>query len=251
MKINRNITWTLAVAALICAPGAKAQQRAILENTMTQIRMIQAGVTQADLSAMRAKNDMAISYLRGAWREIFAGNLQAYLPPIFQPFTVSAGTSACPVIQDNAEYCSADHTIYYDEVFLASVMKSAARNLGTDGDFAPIVILAHEFGHAVAIEKGYRQRVSLLAENAADCMAGVIAARAQRDGHIDRGDLEEARFALSSAADPPNRSILTQLHDPAAHGDWVQRIGAFTSGLRSGDVRVCVPTPVGISRWSR
>ncbi|HLK65349.1 MAG TPA: neutral zinc metallopeptidase [Bryobacteraceae bacterium] len=249
MRKHSKISSRVAVGMLLTAasllaqrgqPERMPQQAPNLSRLSTMMRMIETGVTPSDLAAMRAKNNMAISYLLAAWRDIFAGSMA---PPAFRPFTAEMGTSGCgPVHLNNAEYCSSDHTIYYDEIFLATVMKEAAGNLGTDGDYAPITVLAHEFGHAVAIEKGYHERISLFAENAADCVAGVITAWAQRDGHIDRGDLEEAQYALSHATDPPGQTLVAQLLDPSAHGNRYQRLGAFTSGLSSGNMRVCVPS---------
>jgi predicted metalloprotease len=82
---------------------------------------------------------------------------------------------------------------YYDAVFFAGMMKAAADDLGTDGDCAPMVILANEWGHAVQSQLDSASFIGLFRENMAGCLAGAITPQAGLDRYLDRGDLEEAR----------------------------------------------------------
>jgi len=151
--------------------------------------------------------------------------------------------STCGIMQpNNAGYCPLENTIYYDEVFVAVQAKSAALELGTDGDMAGIGVIAHEMGHAVAIQLGFNSRVAYENESAADCLAGAFARHADRNGSLEDGDVDEAFFGMAAAADPTpeltgvrrvDRVILTRAAR-LAHGTREQRIDNFRAGLEGG-----------------
>jgi predicted metalloprotease len=103
---------------------------------------------------------------------------------------------------NNAIYCPRDNTIYFDEVFVAAQAKLAAQELGTDGDMAAVGIIAHEMGHAVAMQLGHIERSTYANEATADCLAGAFTKQAERDGTLEDGDVDEAFFAMSAAGDP-------------------------------------------------
>jgi predicted metalloprotease len=143
---------------------------------------------------------------------------------------------------NNAAYCPPENAIYYDEVFVAAQAKSAALELGTDGDMAGIGVIAHEMGHAVAIQLGFNSPVAYENESAADCLAGAFAEHADRSGSLEKGDVEEAFFGMAAAADPTpeltgnrrvDRVILTRAAR-MAHGTKEQRMENFRSGLDGG-----------------
>ena len=73
------------------------------------------------------------------------------------------------------EYCPNNNTILYDEVFVAGMAKTASNALGTDGDMASVGVIAHEMGHAVAMQLGHASRSSYQNEATADCLAGAFA----------------------------------------------------------------------------
>jgi hypothetical protein len=149
----------------------------------------------------------------------------------------------CGVMQPgNAGYCSADNTIYFDDVFVAAQTKVAARALGTDGDMAGLGVIAHEMGHAVAMQLGHASRVSYENESVADCLAGAFAQHAQHDGSLEAGDVEEAVFGMSSAGDPTpeltgndrvDQHILARM-EMVSHGTREQRVQNFRNGLQGG-----------------
>jgi hypothetical protein len=143
---------------------------------------------------------------------------------------------------ENAEYCAANNTIYFDDVFVAGQVKEAAQALGTDGDMAGLGIIAHEMGHAVAMQLGHTYRQSYENEATADCLAGAFTLHAKGDGSLEQGDIQEAEFGLSSAGDPTpqltgngrvDQRILARL-ERAGHGTREQRVQNFRNGLQGG-----------------
>jgi predicted metalloprotease len=206
-----------------------------------RLRMAGAGLTERDMEVLHAKINMAIPYLQQVWKQIFAGTRSANRPPVFQDYSVAFQTPGCGEIpENNAFWCSAEHTIYYDEVFLGQLMRWASVKVGGDGDYAPIVVLAHETGHAVADKMGVTRQISLYEETSADCMAGVVTYLAQRDGHLDKDDIHEANYALSLAPDSGDLTYAQELATPGAHGSAGQRQLAFEVGLYSGNVKLCM-----------
>jgi len=69
----------------------------------------------------------------------------------------------------------------------------------------------------------------------ADCLAGAITKQAAFDRYLDRGDLEEARYALVLGGDAPGK---TWIFDKNAHGSSATRFGEFNKGYQGG-VRAC------------
>jgi len=161
------------------------------------------------------------------WKEQFEAEDVLYEPPLnFTAYTSEIETACGTATLDNAFYCSADHSIYYDINFLA-------RELDTNGDFGPVLIIAHEWGHLVQSLLGILASTELLTiqtELQADCLAGVWAADADRRGLLEEGDLEEGVITLFRVGDP--RGI--DFFDPQAHGQPSERIQAFQDGFDLG-----------------
>jgi predicted metalloprotease len=143
---------------------------------------------------------------------------------------------------NNAAYCPRENAIYYDEVFVAAQAKSAAIELGTDGDMAGIGVIAHEMGHAVAIQLGFESPTAYENEAAADCLAGAFAQHADRNGSLEKGDVDEAFFGMAAAADPTpeltgNRRVdrvILRRAAVMAHGTKEQRMENFRAGFQGG-----------------
>ena len=57
--------------------------------------------------------------------------------------------------------------------------------------------IAHEMGHAVAIQLGHASRSSYENESVADCLAGAFAKHAQGDGSLEAGVTPRFRFTIS------------------------------------------------------
>jgi predicted metalloprotease len=159
---------------------------------------------------------------------------------------------------NNAFFCSGDNTIYYDQDFMAARMKAAAAALHSDGDYAPVVILAHEWGHAAGYWYGQKNRQfswqTFAGEQLADCLAGVVTRSAERAGKLATGDVAEAEFTIQSGGRVdlsklmpigPNRpkTISEKLDDDfrkyASHGEPADRLRAFRKGYR-GTAQACL-----------
>ena len=100
---------------------------------------------------------------------------EPFAPPRLLRYRGVAGTPCGIMGPNNAAYCPQANAIFYDELFVAAQAKNAARELGTDGDMAAVGIIAHEMGHAVAIQLGYASRFTYDNESVADCLAGAFA----------------------------------------------------------------------------
>jgi len=176
------------------------------------------------------------------WTKDFNRIGERFVVPRIVRYTGSART-ACGIIRpNNAQYCSAANAIYYDEVFVAGMSKMAANRLRTDGDMTGIGIIAHETGHAVAMQLGHRSRDSYENESTADCLAGAFAYQAQRDKTLEDGDMDEAIFGMEMAGDPTPQATGNERYDAKvarliamqSHGTKEQRVRNFQDGADGG-----------------
>lgn len=133
----------------------------------------------------------------------------------------------------NAAYCFLDNTIGWDRRLLLPGLRAAY------GDMAIAMVLAHEYGHAIARSAGItsqRQTPTLVAEQQADCLTGVYLR------WVAQGD--SPRFTLNTA-DGLNSVLaaMLALRDPVltfgeadtqAHGSAFERISAFQFGFTDG-----------------
>jgi predicted metalloprotease len=190
---------------------------------------------------MKWKLALLQRHLSVVWQQFFALDApRIYSGPKIVGYTGSRTSGCGPLGPGNAFYCEGDNTIYYDENFFVAEMKNVGTALHTDGDFAPAVILAHEWGHAADYWYRRGQRLpagqTFATEQLADCLAGATTRSAQRDKRLDRGDLEEAERELQAGGDTfdpraPNR--------PKSHGTAGERLKAFRKGY-NGEAPVCL-----------
>jgi predicted metalloprotease len=138
-------------------------------------------------------------------------------------------------VLDNAYYCAGSNAISYDGFFLSALSKKTGQLNHSPGDFAAILALAHESGHALQYQLGIRSLFDFPNEQNADCFAGVAAYQLHRSGLLHPTDLSEAKIALTLLADKKRAGPLQD-----AHGDAEQRVGAFLSGYGSGAAG-CLP----------
>ena len=204
-------------------------------------------VTEADVRASNEKVYLAYDALVQMWSGTFRQLGARFATPGIVRYR-GAVRNACGVLGGgNAGYCAADNRIYFDELFVAAQARRAAEELGTDGDMAAIGVIAHEMGHAVAMQLGRFSRVTYENEATADCLAGAFAQHAERDGSLEAGDLDEAFFAMATAADPtpeltgdPRTDRYRLLRAArSAHGTREQRMGNFQAGY-DGGARACL-----------
>lgn len=199
-------------------------------------------VTARDVTASNEKVRMAYAALAAMWQGEFRQAGERFVVPEVVGYR-GAIRSGCGIMgSGNAFYCPDDNAIYFDEVFVAAQAKRAARAVGSDGDMAAIGIIAHEMGHAVAMQLGYASPYTYENEAAADCLAGAFAQQAGRNGSLEQGDVEEAFYAMATAGDPTpsltgnrrvDRAILTRAA-LMGHGTKEQRMQNFRAGLEDG-----------------
>jgi hypothetical protein len=199
-------------------------------------------ITEQELDASNAKVEAAYDALIQMWSADFKQIGERFTAPRIARYRSPIRTPCGVMMPDNAGYCMADNTIYFDDIFVAAEEKIAAQALGTDGDMAGLGIIAHEMGHAVAMQLGHVSRVSYQNEATADCLAGAFARHAQQQGQLEQGDVDEAVFGMASAGDPTpqltgnartDRWILTRM-EIVGHGTREQRVQNFRTGLKQG-----------------
>ena len=203
----------------------------------TEVRL-----TAADVRASNEKIGMAYRDLVAMWSQGFEEIGERFAAPRLVRFRVGVRTACGTFGAGNAMYCPRSNGIYFDELFVAGLAKSAAHELGTDGDMVAIGVVAHEVGHAVAMQLGHASPFTYENEKVADCLAGAFAARARDDGSLEAGDLEEAFFGMAAAGDPTpeytgNRHIDRRIEARAqlmGHGTREHRMANFRRGLDAG-----------------
>jgi len=234
-RLARRTGLALAVALGAVASTAGAQSRLVSNR-------VDAPLTEQDVTASNEKIAAAYGALVNMWSADFKQLGVRFVSPALLRYRGAVRT-ACGVLGgDNAEYCASRNAIYFDEVFVARQAKEAARALGTDGDMVAVGIVAHEMGHAVAAQLGDWSDVPYENEAAADCLAGAFAQQSQKDGSLEKGDLQEAFFGMAAAADPNpqftgNRRVDSRIALRMAlmgHGTREQRMENFKAGYDGG-----------------
>jgi predicted metalloprotease len=160
------------------------------------------------------------------WTEVFQESQLEYTPPSeIVPYVEPIETGCGQAVLNNAFYCPVSHGIYFD-------MNLMQANLDQIGDFGPVYILAHEWGHLVQNLLGRLDpnRLSVATELEADCLAGSYAAGAEAQGVLEEDDLSEAFQTALTVGDPFEVDQL----DPQAHGTSGERYDAFNYGLQYG-----------------
>ena len=159
------------------------------------------------------------------WSAIFESSGMDYRTPEVVPLNQPIATGCGPIgPQDFAMYCSVDEAIYYS----AAAFTEHAQNIG---DFSPIVVIAHEWGHHVQRLVGLVKGPGTAFELQADCLAGAYASDAGQQGLLDPGDLTEAVATSSVHADPLG---LPQDAPPGTHGNSDDRLTSFMRGYLDG-----------------
>lgn len=227
----------LACAVVLPNSAIQAQHVALDAGDAVPVRL-----TARDVSVSNGKAAAAYGALVAMWSTQFEQIGMEFAVPRLARYRGAIATRCGAIAPSNASYCFAANTIYFDDVFLAAQAKSAGQTLGTDGDMVAVGIIAHEMGHAVAMQLGHLSRDSYRNESVADCLAGAFARQAEHDGSIEAGDIDEAFFGMAAAGDPTLRATGDARFDARstahisarAHGTREQRMGNFRSGLEQG-----------------
>lgn len=161
------------------------------------------------------------------WVGVFDENNLPYEQPAIVLFRARRVRSGCGIASSASGpfYCSNDHTIYLPRGFMQAYLDRV-------GDFAAVLILAHEWGHSVQAQVGELRGLSINVELQADCYAGSYARHADSFSEnvvLDPGDLEEGATMLFTVGDKN-----VEWFDDNAHGSSEQRIDAYVLGLENG-----------------
>lgn len=173
------------------------------------------------------------------WNDLFKQMGKDYPEPTLVLYT-GAVRSACGTASSAVGpfYCPNDSRVFID----LSFYQDMERKLGAKGDFARAYVIAHEVGHHVQQQLGYKRRQasdSVPMELQADFLAGVWAHHAQKKFQfLEEGDLEEAITAAYQVGDDTlqKRSQGYVVPDSFTHGSSQQRTYWFKQGFESGDM---------------
>jgi uncharacterized protein len=213
--------------------------------------------TQRDAGShdqMRDFVSVVLADTEDVWTDVFRQAGQTYMPPKLVLFS-QAIQSACGMAATAVGpfYCPEDHKVYLD----LSFFNELRTRFGAPGDFAQAYVIAHEVGHHVQTLLGISQKVqrvreqtnriesnrlSVMLELQADCLAGVWAQRADRARHIlESGDVEEGLNAASAIGDDRiQRQTRGQvIPESFTHGSSAERTRWFRRGLERGDLNMC------------
>jgi uncharacterized protein len=212
-------------------------------------------------SARPAGNDdmrnfvaVVLAETEDVWNNEFQKWGKAYREPKLVLFS-GAVESACGMAGSAVGpfYCSADHKVYLDLVFFEELHSK----FGASGDFAQAYVIAHEVGHHVQTLLGItqkvtelqarasateRNRLSVMVELQADCLAGMWAHQAQKKRNIlEAGDIEEGLNAASALGDDriQKRTQGYVVPDGFTHGSSAQRVTWFKRGFEEGNFQAC------------
>ena len=193
------------------------------------------------------------------WTEIFKSGGQQYSVPRLRLYS-GAIQGGCGFAQSamGPFYCPNDRRIYLDTSFFRDMRDRFRGCSGKACEFAEAYVMAHEVGHHVqnllgilpkaqnaqraAGSKAEANRIQVLVELQADCLAGVWANHSnQRWNSIEPGDVEAA---LQTAAAIGDDRLQRQTQgyvvpDAFTHGSSAQRQRWFTIGLKEGKVSSC------------
>lgn len=179
------------------------------------------------------------AHIDAFWAARFQQAGRAYDPPngvvaFDQPIVTACGRAEPD--QEAAFYCVIDQKIYYSSSFRQLIESQI-------GDFAWVVVVAHEWAHHIQAQQGFDLGVSpdashdgapIQLEQQADCLAGAYSVDAEKSGWLDPGDIDEALYMTEISGDPPG----TAWDDPRAHGSSQDRVDAFLRGY-SGSLTAC------------
>jgi hypothetical protein len=188
------------------------------------------------------------------WQTLFRQMGKTYQEPNLVLYS-DAVESACGYAQAaiGPFYCPGDQKVYID----LSFYQDLKNRFNAPGDFAQAYVVAHEIGHHVQnllgiagkvhdlrgrVDEAQGNRLSVMMELQADCLAGVWAHHADRTRQIlEEGDIEEALNAASAIGDDrlqrQSRGYVTP--DSFTHGSSAQRVQWFRQGIQTGDINRC------------
>jgi len=135
-------------------------------------------------------------------------------------------------VAGNAFYCPGVDLIAWDTDNLTNQL------LDTFGPFSLVIVMAHEYAHAIQVRAEVDPRLPTIAtEQQADCLAGAFTGFLADGGSdvlsVSEDDLDAAVAGFLTLRD----QVGTPADDPAAHGSAFDRVGAFQDGFDQGAAR--------------
>ncbi|WP_298304736.1 neutral zinc metallopeptidase [uncultured Erythrobacter sp.] len=251
-------TLVIAIIAALVFGVDPTQTIGVLQDIQgpaPQVNQQQGAATEDQLCSSGPYADeacRAMQSLNETWEPILLNSRIRFEQPelvLYPPGPVA--TQGCGNTSSAAGpfYCPADYGIYIETGFFDQLAQMA----GTNGDFARLYVMAHEYGHHIQNLTGISGQVrSLQQQNPreanrllvrlelqADCYAGVWAG--QNKALIERGDLEEGLRAASAVGDDTIQRRAGQRINPEGftHGTSDQRMEALRRGLNSSDAGAC------------
>jgi predicted metalloprotease len=188
------------------------------------------------------------------WTALLPASGTPYVPPKLVLFSGEV-ESACGLASAAVGpfYCPRDHHVYLDLSFFGEL----ARRFGAPGDFAQAYVVGHEVGHHVQnllhvsdhvhVDRAHLtaaegNRVSVMMELQADCLAGVWAFHANQRRHLlEPGDVEAALRAATAIGDDTlqKQARGRVMPESFTHGTSAQRVRWLRQGLANGRVADC------------
>ncbi|MEH6503679.1 MAG: neutral zinc metallopeptidase [Cycloclasticus sp.] len=188
------------------------------------------------------------------WTTLFRQKGKTYQEPRLVLFR-DAVKSACGMAQSaiGPFYCPGDQQVYIDLGFFDQLKN----RFKAPGDFAQAYVIAHEVGHHIQtlvgtsskvhaarkkLSKTEGNKLSVLQELQADCLAGVWANHANNTRQLlEVGDVEEGLVAASAIGDDTlqKQSQGYVSPDSFTHGSAAQRVKWFKIGFESGNMDTC------------
>jgi len=193
------------------------------------------------------------------WKDIFQKDGRTYRAPRLVMFSRMT-RSSCGVAQSamGPFYCPNDQEIYLDTAFFKELEVRFRGCSGKACEFASAYVIAHEVGHHVqnmlgilpkvqraqqqASSRAEANRMQVMVELQADCLAGVWANRQEKQrSFLDPGDIDAAMQTASAIGDDmlQRRSQGTVVPDSFTHGSSEQRKRWFMTGFNEGTVAAC------------
>ena len=188
------------------------------------------------------------------WSTLFQQIGRTYQEPRLVLFR-DAVQSACGMAETATGpfYCPADRQVYIDLSFFDQLHN----RFKAPRDFAQAYVIAHEVGHHIQNLLGISDqvqtarnklntvesnKVSVLLELQADCLAGVWAHHANSTRQLlESGDIEEGLVAASAIGDDTLQRQAKGYVSPDSftHGSSAQRVRWFKTCLAKGDINSC------------
>ena len=205
-------------------------------------RMVQSGATPRSTNDVVAYVSEAVPALQQMWVEMFRSVGRPLEPPTVDYYGVGRVTQAalrarsdCPLVLENAFYCTTSGRIFYDAIFLAKIAAGVQLELGTSGRYAVISVVAHELGHAARFRANGTLAKGPGEELLADCFSGAVM-KAYSDKEAGQSQAARLLHATAPLAEGQMGLYVAQKDVPpdGVHPEDVIRQAAYRAGFNRG-----------------